>query len=80
MTLSRVDRSGRGCEPKRPVWDAITCMRLSGMWTRDKMSASQIALVLGVSRNSVLGKAHRMGLPKRPSPIKRSGQSLRSHA
>ena len=30
---------------------------------------SKIGEMLGVSRNSVAGKAHRMGLPKRNSPI-----------
>ncbi len=36
------------------------------------MTASQIAEVLaeGVSRNAVIGKAHRLGLQPRPSPVK----------
>ncbi len=36
------------------------------------MTASQIADVLGqgVSRNAVIGKAHRLGLEARPSPVK----------
>lgn len=38
-------------------------------------SASQIAKKLGgVTRNAVIGKAHRMGLTGRPSPIKRQEQ------
>jgi len=36
------------------------------------MTASQIAELLGegVSRNAVIGKAHRLGLQARPSPVK----------
>lgn len=38
-------------------------------WARGD-SAGTIGLALGISKNSVISKAHRLGLPARPSPIK----------
>ena len=56
---------------------------LQSVWTEDRLadltrllgeglSITQIGLVIGVSRNAVVGKVHRMGLPKRQSPIVKS--------
>ena len=57
-------------------WTDERVQKLRDMWT-DGMSASQIANELGgVTRNAVIGKAHRLGLQKRPSPIKRQGVSI----
>lgn len=43
---------------------------LRNMWEKG-LTASQIAEELGgVSRNAVIGKAHRLGLKSRPSPVK----------
>ncbi|MDF7775087.1 GcrA family cell cycle regulator, partial [Sphingomonas sp. AOB5] len=43
---------------------------LKKMWNSG-LTATQIAEELGgVSRNAVIGKAHRLGLPARPSPVK----------
>ena len=44
---------------------------LKSLWEKG-LSASQIAAELGegVTRNAVIGKAHRMGLSSRPSPVK----------
>ncbi|HEY7809200.1 MAG TPA: GcrA family cell cycle regulator, partial [Allosphingosinicella sp.] len=51
-------------------WTDERIDRLKDLWTRG-MTASQIADELGgVSRNAVIGKAHRLGLQSRPSPVK----------
>jgi GcrA cell cycle regulator len=51
-------------------WTDERIERLREMWTRG-MTASQIAEELGsVSRNAVIGKAHRLGLQARPSPVR----------
>ena len=51
-------------------WTEERIERLKAMWTKGA-TASQIADELGgVSRNAVIGKAHRLGLEARPSPVK----------
>jgi len=51
-------------------WSSERIEQLRSLW-RDGLSASQIATHLGgVTRNAVIGKAHRLGLTGRPSPIK----------
>ena len=51
-------------------WTEERIERLKKMW-HDGSTASQIADALGgVSRNAVIGKAHRLGLEQRPSPVK----------
>ena len=51
-------------------WTEERIERLKKMW-HDGATASQIAEDLGgVSRNAVIGKAHRLGLEQRPSPVK----------
>jgi GcrA cell cycle regulator len=51
-------------------WTEERIERLKSMWT-EGATASQIADELGgVSRNAVIGKAHRLGLEARPSPVK----------
>ncbi len=51
-------------------WTDQRIEQLRSMWEKG-LTASQIADELGgVSRNAVIGKAHRLGLKSRPSPVK----------
>lgn len=52
-------------------WNEKRVARLTELWL-DGVSAGQIGNDLGVSKNAVVGKAHRMRLPGRPSPILRN--------
>ncbi len=51
-------------------WTDERIDQLKALWDKG-LTASQIAEELGgVSRNAVIGKAHRLGLKSRPSPVK----------
>ena len=54
------------------TWTEERVAELMRLWEAGR-SASEIGRLLGVSKNSVVGKAHRMKLKARPSPIKRGG-------
>ncbi|MBL4802605.1 MAG: hypothetical protein JKY45_11995 [Emcibacter sp.] len=53
------------------AWTDERVAKLRELWDKG-LSASQIATALaeGVTRNAVIGKAHRMNLASRPSPVK----------
>ncbi len=53
-------------------WTADVILRLRGFW-EEGHSTAEIGRRLGVSKNAVVGKAHRLDLPARPSPIRRDG-------
>ena len=60
-------------------WTDERIDRLKAMWAEGS-TASQIAEDLGgVSRNAVIGKAHRLGLESRPSPV-RAGEEKEKKA
>lgn len=52
------------------VWNDDTIERLKKLWA-EGLTTGEIGKELGVSKNAVVGKAHRLGLKGRPSPIKR---------
>jgi GcrA cell cycle regulator len=61
-------------------WTDERIERLKKMWSAGA-TASQIADELGgVSRNAVIGKAHRLGLDARPSPVKPGEEKERKPA
>jgi len=53
-------------------WTEETVARLRAFW-QDGHSTAEIGRRVGTSKNSVVGKAHRLGLPPRPSPIRGKG-------
>ena len=57
-------------------WTQERVDTLKRLWM-DGLSARQIAEKLGgVTRNAVIGKAHRIGLSSRPSPIRRTPATI----
>ncbi|HUB13143.1 MAG TPA: GcrA family cell cycle regulator [Acetobacteraceae bacterium] len=54
-------------------WADETISRLRELWSEGH-STAEIGRRLGVSKNAVVGKAHRLDLPARPSPIRRDGE------
>lgn len=63
MTSSRTPTS----EPPtcaRGAWSAEAVEALKALWADPDLSAADVARRLGVTRNAVLGKIHRLGLSK----------------
>ncbi len=52
-------------------WTEEAISRLRNLWAQG-LSTAEIGRRLNVSKNAVVGKAHRLNLPARPSPIRRS--------
>ena len=55
-------------------WTPEVVLSLRQLWDEGH-STAEIGRRLGVSKNAVVGKAHRLDLPSRPSPIRREGGS-----
>jgi len=54
------------------IWTEGTIRTLRDEWGKGT-ATSEIGRRLGVSKNSIVGKAHRLDLDARPSPIRRKG-------
>jgi GcrA cell cycle regulator len=54
-------------------WTAEAIDRLRALWDEGH-STAEIGRRMGVSKNAVVGKAHRLNLPARPSPIRREAE------
>ncbi len=52
-------------------WTDETIARLRSLWA-EGLSTAEIGRRLNISKNAVVGKAHRLNLPARPSPIRRT--------
>lgn len=52
------------------IWTNEIIGKLTTLWN-DGKTGSEIAEILGISRNAVIGKAHRLKLSGRQSPIKK---------
>jgi len=51
-------------------WSVEAIERLRALWAEGH-STAEIGRRMGISKNAVVGKAHRLSLPARPSPIRR---------
>jgi hypothetical protein len=73
-TRAEIPLSERNRLPPRPYdvtpWTEQDVKALQECWDR-RMSVSEIGRALGRTRNEVAGKARRLGLASRESPIKR---------
>lgn len=52
------------------IWTPELIQQLSALW-KEGLSTAEIGRRLGVTKNAVVGKAHRLYLDPRPSPLKR---------
>ena len=52
-------------------WTAENIARLEQLWA-EGVSTTQIGLIMGCTKNAVMGKVHRLNLTPRASPIRRN--------
>jgi GcrA cell cycle regulator len=58
-------------------WTPEAIEALRGYWAEGH-STAEIGRRMGISKNAVVGKAHRLSLPPRPSPIRREAMAAMS--
>ncbi|ANA12707.1 MULTISPECIES: GcrA family cell cycle regulator [Acetobacter] len=54
-------------------WTEEIIAQLKALWA-EGLSTAEIGRRLSITKNAVVGKAHRLGLPPRPSPIRRNAK------
>lgn len=59
-------------------WTEEKIKQLKKLWSKGKTTV-EIAKEMGISKNSVIGKVHRLDLASRPSPIKRKETIAPAH-
>lgn len=59
-----------GRKPTDHDWSPDRVTLLTRLWN-ERLTVTEIAAKMEISRNQVIGKAHRIHLPSRPNPIKR---------
>ena len=52
------------------IWNPERIVQLTDLWNQG-LSTAEIGRRIGVTKNAVVGKAHRLLLTPRPSPLKR---------
>jgi GcrA cell cycle regulator len=70
MPIGVHDRSAYNRIPRHTDWPSDRIIRLRALWDEGH-STAEIGRRLGVSKNAVVAKSHRLDLPGRPSPIRR---------
>jgi GcrA cell cycle regulator len=60
-------------------WSAEAIEQLRALWA-EGYSTAEIGRRMGISKNAVVGKAHRLHLPARPSPIQREQAAAAAQA
>jgi GcrA cell cycle regulator len=75
VSTAILEQSREGKMPsasKDTGWGDDAVSRLRSLW-EEGHSTSEMSRQLGVSKNAVIGKAHRLKLSRRPSPIQPAG-------
>jgi len=57
-------------------WTPEVCAKFRELWDAG-LPTKEIGVRIGVSKSAVIGKAHRLNFPPRPSPIKPKGSGAR---
>lgn len=61
--------------PPLRTWPPERDAALMQLWGDRSLSAAEIGRRLGISKNAVIGRSHRLHLPARPSPIIRNADT-----